>query len=130
MTCSNPLQSSKPLKLQATLRLPTYGCKVVFIVSDRLNKDANAILRKLKQETFNEEVEGVTISTDIDVYWVIVNSKYLTHNTIAHELHHAVCRVTGDRGIEDEETRSWLIGHMSEFVYKTLDKKKLTVKHG
>jgi hypothetical protein len=39
-------------------------------------------------------------------------------------------RITGDRGISEEEARAWLSGHLSENLYKFLNKKKLQIKHG
>ena len=67
---------------------------------------------------------------DIDSYYLLLGSQYLTHNTIAHELYHAVVRITEDRDITDEEAQAWLVGHLSGEIYKFLDKKKLVIKHG
>ena len=69
-------------------------------------------------------------SPDIDKYFLLIDLKYLTYNTIAHEIYHAVVRVTEDRGIVDEEAQAWLCGHLTGTIHKFLDKKKLEIKHG
>jgi hypothetical protein len=69
-------------------------------------------------------------SYDITNYYLIIDLKYLSYNTLAHELYHAVVRVTEDRDIVDEETQAWLAGHLTGTMYKFLEKKNLPIKHG
>jgi hypothetical protein len=108
-----------------------YSCKLHFIVTDRLNDIANNIFKKFKQDNqFNDDAEGVMIAPDITDYFIIIDIKYLTYNTLAHEIYHAAVRVTEDRGIVDEESQAWLCGHLTETFYKFLEKKNLTIKHG
>jgi len=76
------------------------------------------------------ESEGMVVTPNMDEHYLVVSSKYLTHNTIAHEIFHAAVRITEDRGIVDEEAQAWLTGHITGSVYKFLERKKLKVKHG
>jgi hypothetical protein len=130
-TNSNQATDGKPVKFTGTLSIPTYSCKVVVIVTDYVEKEAKRIIKKHKlQDKWGEgEAEGAVLTADLDLYYFLLSGKFLTHNTIAHEIHHVVCRVTSDRGITDEESRSWLSGHVAEFLYKFLDKKMLIVTH-
>lgn len=119
------------MKVTSTLKLPTYNCKVVLMVTDQLSKQVNSIYRKHKIPCdFNMEAEGVMVSIDMNTYYLILDDQYVSHNTIAHEAYHVVNRILKDREIHDEESGAWIAGHVSEFIYKSLNKKKLTVKYG
>jgi hypothetical protein len=108
-----------------------YECKLVVIVSESVSKEANKLYKKHKiVDDFGDEAEGAVVFFGTDVYYMIIGSDYLTHNTLAHEIFHATVRITEDRDITDEETQAWLAGHLTDMVYKFLDKKKLQVEHG
>jgi len=119
------------MSLSTTIKLPTYSCKIIVRIVDSVCDEAGKIYKKYKiKEDFGGEAEGAVIMPDIDVYYLLLGSSYLTHNTIAHELFHAVVRVTEDRGVADEEAQAWLAGHLTAVIYKFLEKKKLDIKHG
>jgi hypothetical protein len=121
------------MKLTATIKLQTYSCELIFTVTDNMKIDSEKIYKKYKiklDEDDEGENEGILLSPDIDKYFLLIDLKYLSHNTIAHEIYHAVVRVTEDRGIVDEEAQAWVCGHLSGTIYKFLDKKKLQIKHG
>lgn len=120
------------MKASTTIKLPTYSCQIIFTITDQLRSETSRIYKKfkLKEEDEEEENEGVFITSDIDKYFLLVDVKYLTHNTIAHEVYHAVVRVTEDRGVVDEEAQAWLCGHLTSVIYKFLSKKKFEIKHG
>lgn len=112
-------------------KLPTYACSVEIIITDKLSDEVNKIYKKHKfDDKFTDVAEGVVITIDIDKYYIILSTKYLSHNTIAHEVYHAAVRITEDRSISDEEAQAWLAGHLTEEVYKFIEKKKLTITHG
>ncbi len=120
------------MKQTKTIKISTYNCKVVFVVTGLLKQESDKIFKKYKimDEQDEGENEGITISPDLEKYYLLIDIVYLTHNTIAHEIYHAVTRITKDRGIEDEEAQAWLCGYLSEEIYKFLDNKKIEVKHG
>lgn len=121
----------KILKHSKIIKLPMYNCKIHFIVTDQLNLITNNIFKKFKQPNdFKDEAEGVMVTPDITDYFIIIDIKYLTYNTLAHEVYHAAVRITEDRGIIDEETQAWVCGHLTETFHKFLEKKNLTIKHG
>lgn len=110
------------------LKLPTYNCNLIIIITDSLKKEVNSIYKRLKhKEIFDEEAEGILLTLDIDNYYLIYDTQYLSHNTIAHEVYHAVVKVTEDRDIVDEESQAWLAGYLTEEVYKFIIKKGLNV---
>ena len=115
------------MKSTITIKLPTYSCQVIVTITDQLRIESDKIYKKYKltNEDDEGENEGILISPEIDQYFLLVDTKYLTHNTLAHEIYHAVVRVTEDRGITDEEAQAWLCGHLTGEVYKFLEKKKV-----
>ena len=122
------------MKISHTIKLDTYGCQVIFIVTDEMKIQCEKLSKryniKLENEDSFDSSEGLVISPNISKYFVFIDINYLSHNTIAHELHHVVVKVTEERDIIDEEARAWLVGHISGSIYKFLDKKKLQIKHG
>lgn len=120
------------MRISTTIKLQTYSCELVVTITDALKKESDRIYKKYKlsDEEEDGENEGLLITPSIAKYYLLIDTKYLTHNTIAHEMYHAVVRVTEDRGVSDEEAQAWLSGHLSGVIYKFLDKKKLEIKHG
>jgi hypothetical protein len=125
-TCSN---DNKRFKVVKVIKIPMYSCIIQIIITDDLIKTVNSIYKKYKiDDVFSDSAEGCFITTDIDMYMLCLDIKYLTHNTIAHEIYHAVPKLTADRDINDEEAQAWLCGWLTEQVYKFIDKKQLIVK--
>jgi hypothetical protein len=73
----------------------------------------------------SSEAEGITITITGKLYVVMIDWKYLSHNTIAHELYHVTRRITDDRDISDEESVAWLAGYLSQEFYKFLGSSKV-----
>ena len=120
------------MKASATIKVPTYNCELVFIITDKLKAQIASIYKKYKLPIFEDdgENEGIFLSMDIDKYHLLIDVNYLSHDTIAHELYHAVVRITEDRGIVDEEAQAWLCGHLTASFYKFIYKKNFKVKNG
>ena len=119
------------MKNTILIKLPTYSCEATCIITDLLDKEALKIYKKHKiVEEYENGNEGILISPDLHTYFLLIDVKYLSHNTISHELYHVVKRITEDRGVIEEEAQAWLCGHLTGVVYKFIEKKKLTIIHG
>jgi hypothetical protein len=119
------------MKYSFKIKLSTYNCELQFYVVDALNIEVNKLYKKYKMnDVFDESAEGVLFTPDIDKYILVIDVKYLSHNTIAHEIFHAVMKITEDRDIEDEEAQAWLVGHITGDVYKFLIKKSINIING
>jgi hypothetical protein len=119
------------MKVSKKIKLSTYNCNVDIIITDAVIPEVNRIYKKHKiAEKFEDTVEGVVISPDMDYYYIILTPRYLTYNTIAHEVFHAVIKITEDRDVEDEEAQAWLCGHITTETYKFIEKKNFKVSHG
>lgn len=119
------------MRVSRTLQIPTYSTKLVIIVTDEMVKEVNRVYKKYGVKmTETAEPEGIMMTNDLDCYYLILNEKYLTYNTITHETFHVAMHMTRDRGIMEEESQAWLVGYINQAVFKILDQKKLPIKHG
>jgi hypothetical protein len=120
------------MRIKTNIKLPIYDCNIIFIITDDLKSEVKTIYKKYEIVSIEDEGEsaGMLLSPDIDIYILLIDPHYLSHNTIAHEIYHAAVRITKDRDISDEETQAWLCGHITERVYKFLVNKKIQIKYG
>jgi hypothetical protein len=119
------------MTVKTTLKLLTYSCKLTLIVTDQVKVEIAKVYKKHKlKEEIDYEVEGILLSPITNDYYLLLTTKYLTHNTIAHEIYHAADRICGDRDVNHEEAKAWLAGYITGETYKFLEKKNLQVKHG
>jgi hypothetical protein len=117
------------MKSSITINLDTYSCKLVIIVTDKLKSETSKIFKKYNIISDSEgDDEGIVILANLDKYYLLIDIYYLSHNTIAHEIYHAVVAITEDRGINDEEAQAWLCGHLAQEMYKFLNRKKFKIK--
>ena len=113
------------------IKIDTFSCKLEFIIAQDMVKDINSNYKKYNLESsFDGDAEGMLLCGNDGVYHLIIDPAFLTHNTLAHEIFHAVIRITRDRDITDEEASAWLCGYITETVYKFLNSKNIEVKHG
>lgn len=125
----NELSDNKKFRVIKSLKVAIYECTLQFIITDNLIDEVNRIYKKFDiPELFVDYAEGCLISTDIDMYILVLDIKHLSHNVIAHEVFHSVIRMTQDREITDDEQQAWLCGWVTEHLYKFINKKNLTVK--
>ena len=80
--------------------------------------------------SFGSEAEGAVAFMDLQNYYLLFHTDFLSHNTIAHEIYHATVRISEDRVVTDEEAQAWLSGCITGMVYEFLEKKKVQLKHG
>lgn len=114
--------------MRKKIKVDQYSCELIVIISDNIKDDTNKILKKAKSKTIIDyEIEGILLFHDIDKYHLLLSSQHLSHNTIAHEIYHAVVRITEDREISDEETQAWLMGYLTEQIYLFLNTKNVKI---
>lgn len=117
------------MMFKKTLNIETFSCKLQLIISDDINKEINKIYKNYNIPPVSDhEVEGMLISGSNRLYYLIIDNNCLSHNTIAHEIYHAVVRITEDRDVSDEETQAWLCGFLTEKMYSFIKQKKLEIK--
>lgn len=119
------------MTLKKTISINTYSCKLTVTITDEIGKDIKKLEKKFKpQEPYEIRVEGIFITQSGAQYHLLIDQKFLSHNTIAHEIYHATVAITEDRCIEDEESQAWLCGYLTGEFYKFCESKKLVITHG
>jgi hypothetical protein len=118
------------MRITKKVRVNTYNCSILFVVTTEMGKSEKYLQKKYAKGTLvpgtaAEEAEGITITVDGGLYIVMIDAKFLNHNTIAHELYHATKRIAEDRDITDEETCAWLCGFLSEEFYAFISSERV-----
>jgi len=113
---------------KTTIRVPLYECKVILIVTSTMEELQQYVLKKKKANVDVLDTHGVVFNWGNAEYVVAMKEDSLGHNLIAHEMFHMVMAITHDIAIEDEESQAWLVGYLTEQVYKILNKKKFVIK--
>lgn len=115
--------------LNKVIKLPVYDCTVKFTLTDKIKAEIAKIYKKYKiQEELSNEYEGVVLIPTMRNYYLIIDVKYLTYNTIIHEIYHLATKICKDRDIEDEENAAWIAGFLGDALIKALLKKDIKVK--
>lgn len=60
-------------------------------------------------------------------YFIVLVEDRLSHNLIAHEVYHLGVKIAGDINISDEESVAWLVGYLTEHIYKILEAKNYKI---
>ena len=107
-----------------------YSCSILFVVTNEMGKSEKYLQKKYAKGTLvpgtpAAEAEGITITVDGNLNIVMIDAKFLNHNTIGHELFHATKRMAEDRDITDEETCAWLMGFLCQEFYKFIGSEKV-----
>lgn len=115
------------MRLQKKVKVNTYSCEVVYVLADDIYKVERDLYKKYggDKPKDNDPSEGYTVTVSSSLYYVVLDWRFLGHNLIAHELYHATHRIAGDRDIEDEESRAWICGFLTEEFYKFLNTDKV-----
>lgn len=114
------------LKIQQKIDIKTYGCSVIYIVTDNIYMTEKYLHKKYggDKPTEDNSVEGYAITIHSGLYVVVLDFKFITNNLIGHELFHVTQRICGDRDIEEEESMAWLNGYLHEELYKFINNAK------
>ena len=94
---------------------------------DTNTKELDAFLDKLEatpemREAFHnnigdEKIGAVTFCYGDSTDCMVIFREKPNNKIVAHELYHVAYRILKQRGIEDEESWAYLIGHITEMFY-------------
>lgn len=119
------------MRIKNSLNFLLYECKLKTIITDDIISEVNQLYKKHKyKEKFVDNVAGLVWEPSLNIIYFLLDIKYCTHNTIAHEIYHITQKMGKSRGINDEESMSWLCGYITENIYKFLEKSNIKIKHG
>jgi hypothetical protein len=119
------------MRHQKVFNLDIYSCKITLIISDDLIEEERKLCEK-HDDDYTDLIpsDGLTINFENDIYYILFKIDSISHNLIAHEIYHLVCSITDYRSINEEESRAWLCGYLTELIYSYLGNKNITVKNG
>ncbi len=114
--------------LSKVIPVKLYDTTIQFIISDDIAKVYNRIQKKHNTNArWENSPAGGMLSLSMDRYHVLINSEYLSYNTILHELFHLVKGIGFDRNIFEEEPLCWLQGMIGQEIFKFLEQKKVKI---
>lgn len=120
---SNKIQKRK-------LKVPIYEAVVNICIVENIDDMQAYLDKKTKGLIDVSDSEGCVFDwytpTGIEYYIVFVAGK-LSHNLVAHEVYHLACRLMRDVNINDEESVAWLLGYVTENIYKVLKAKNYKI---
>jgi hypothetical protein len=61
-------------------------------------------------------------------YYIVYVEDKISTNLISHEIYHLATNILTDISIKDEESTAWLVGHLTEKIYRILRQKKYNIK--
>ena len=113
-----------------TLPIPIYNTSVVVYVVEHMDY-MQEYLEKKKIRIDVTGCDGCVVQLGHDdkfQYNIVLQKDKLSHNLIAHEIFHLGTNMTHDIDINDDESRAWLIGYLSQEIYKILGKEEFTIQ--
>ena len=106
--------------------LDIYDCDIVF-AWDTNDKELTALLDRaetpedLRKEFFDtigeRDLQAVTVAMGTKLIAIVFKCEP-KEKVVAHEIFHAAYRCLHPRGIEDEESFAYAIGHITEMFYE------------
>lgn len=116
------------MHLKKTFNIPLYDCKIQFIVSRDARKTVNRLYKKYNITTkYTDTIAGFMLSVSMDQYFVVIDEKHLTFNSLAHELFHLTKAITTDRNVFEEEQQAWVQGACAQEIFSFLKSKKVVI---
>lgn len=106
--------------MRKRIKIGVYSCTVHFLLTEKFDKDVKKLHKKyhIPYDEEPESAEGTVVAGDAANYHLVIYNKYLSTNTIAHEIYHLVRYILSDRGVEDEEAGAWLCGTLMDEALK------------
>lgn len=110
------------MNLKLNIPLKMYECTFYFRVAEDITKEVNKLKKRYKQPLYEGNLAGYADEYEFNKYYIFISADSLNVNTICHEMFHNVNTILDDRGISDEESKSWLMGYLSQKVFDFLKK--------
>lgn len=112
--------------MKKKIEIKLYQCRVHLIATPDLKKEYAKLHKRYKEvpDQDGDIAEAWCVNFDMLDYYVLVDTKHITVNTVAHEIYHTVSILLGNRDIKDEESGAWLCGMLMEEALKFYNKYK------
>lgn len=111
-----------------TIQVKLYATKVQFIITSDIVKVTNNIYNKHNLSCdVTYSLAGCCIQFDMNHYYIVINSEYITYNTILHELHHCIYAIASDRSVFEDEAKAWIQGEVGQEIFNFINYKGIKV---
>lgn len=121
------------MEINKILKVDVYSTNVKIVLTDEMDKTLKKYFKKFKVPFDDGYYWGMFFSDpDVSNYYLFLNTKKLTLDTIVHESYHACCKILKDRGVgmEDEEPMAYLMGYFCEALMKIVIGSKINISNG
>jgi len=109
------------MNIRKIIKMPVYRTEVLVIFTDEMQK---VVDKYSSYPDATAKYEAITI--DISGNPIMIFDMTPSHNVLAHEIFHAVDCILSHRNVPlisgSEEAYAYLIGHITEVVYKMINR--------
>lgn len=119
----------KPKVYIKHIDLQIYNSKIIVIIGESvqiLNNYVNENITKIDISE-NEGCVFENTTNNIFKYYVALSKNFINHNLIAHETFHLASKIMENCGIQNEEATAWLIGYLTDLIYRFLYENKISL---
>lgn len=107
-------------------KINIYDVTVHLILTEDMEEAENYISAKegCVTPSFSDSL-GLVVSVGTTDYYMVLDSKKTSINTVFHEVFHLASKICDDIDIHDEEAKAWVAGFCGEKIYTILKKKNI-----
>lgn len=98
--------------------LPEYEATLQVIITSSAKRTMNNLYKHYnsnRRET--KDFAGCVYYVAMDMYHLVLDTEFLTHNTLCHELLHLTYAIAADRALWEEEKRALLQGYLGDIIF-------------
>ena len=117
------------MRLYKKFKITLYNCDIMFYITDNIENKVKQLEKINNIDVYYEgSAGGLSFSADNSLYFIIIRDDYITYSIISHEIYHTVLHIVKDRDINDEESLSYLVGHVSHNIFNYINSKNIVIK--
>lgn len=118
--------------MKIKIKIPIYFGNLIIIFTKDVKKVDEKYKLGLNGEDYPAFVKGNNNKKGVSRYYIVFDINYIDHETIAHEVTHCANWIFYDRKIKqdflNDEPYAYLVGWVTDQIYKAADKKSVKVK--
>lgn len=113
--------------IKKQIKVSVYEVTTSIYIVDEPN-EIQKIVDKIVKNQNVLDTEGFVLDLSNRNYIICFMKKNISHNLIAHEVYHLGNHICKNLDIIDEEATAWVVGYVTECIYKILSKNKIEIK--
>lgn len=121
--------------IRKTFTSEKFDSKVTFIISSNIMEAHKKIYKKhnIKESIIEDETratkgyEGAVLIPTSSYYYILIDSKYLSYDTITHEIYHCARRMCTIHSNYSEEEQATTAGWLGSKIFNLLKEKNIQI---